>query len=70
MLAENNPYKLTSEIMKSTHGTCVCCSRSIDKQLLIFEQRLIDDESFCPHCFSDIVNNVEYSSDVRYQEYM
>jgi hypothetical protein len=70
MLAEGNSYKLTSQIVEPMRRVCVCCTRAFDENQLIFEQRLIGDESFCSHCFADIMNNTEYSSDMRYQEYM
>ena len=60
MLAENHSYKLI----------CVCCSSTFDNQALTFEQKLVDDNSFCPHCFADIMNNPEFATDTRYQEYM
>lgn len=36
---------------------CVNCSNGIDRGLLSFEQKLIDDEDFCRRCWDDIMNS-------------
>lgn len=67
VMAESSSHALTPE---STRGVCVCCSSKLDANQPTFEQRLIEDRSFCPRCFAEIMNDTEYASDMRYQEYM
>jgi hypothetical protein len=38
------------------------CSISFELTSQTFEQRLIDDNDFCPHCFKEIMD-AEYDND-------
>jgi hypothetical protein len=42
--------------------TCIICSISFELTSQTFEQRLIDDNDFCPHCFKEIMD-AEYDND-------
>lgn len=67
MLPESESKEL---IIEYPHRVCVCCASTFNDEQLTFEQRLIEDESFCPTCFADIMNSAEYAADMPYQEYM
>jgi hypothetical protein len=41
---------------------CVMCSEGFDSSATTFEQRLVNDDSFCMRCWTDIMNG-EYDSD-------
>ena len=44
---------------------CVSCNSSFDQAGRTFEQRLVDDDSFCSKCWTEIMD-AEYDSDVAY----
>lgn len=46
-------------------ANCAMCSLEIDALKKTFEQRLVDDESFCVKCWTDIMTG-DYDSDVDY----
>jgi hypothetical protein len=43
-------------------GNCVMCSAEFDPSETTFEQRLVDDSSFCKRCWTDIMT-MEYDGD-------
>lgn len=46
---------------------CVMCFEEFDPSKTTFEQRLIDDSSFCVKCWTEIMN-AEYDSDFNLAE--
>jgi hypothetical protein len=42
--------------------TCVMCAEEFDSLEITFEQRLVNDDSFCVKCWTDIMDG-EYESD-------
>jgi hypothetical protein len=45
------------EIYSFTLTKYVACSRTVDSTALSFEQRLIDDTTFCRPCFDEIMKD-------------
>jgi hypothetical protein len=46
-------------------GNCVMCFEEFDLSKITFEQRLVDDSSFCTRCWTDIMSG-EYDSDLDF----
>jgi hypothetical protein len=46
-------------------ANCVMCALELDPAKKTFEQRLVDDDSFCVKCWTEIMVN-DYDSDVDY----
>ena len=44
---------------------CAMCSLELDPLKKTFEQKLVDDESFCVKCWTDIMSS-DYDSDIDY----
>ena len=46
-------------------ANCVMCLEEFDSSKITFEQRLVDDVSFCGKCWTEIMSE-EYDSDLDF----
>lgn len=46
-------------------ANCVMCLAEVDSSGITFEQRLVEDDSFCGKCWTDIMKG-EYDSDLEF----
>ena len=61
---QKKPVKASIQVgvRQAMTGTCVMCSSEFDSSDTTFEQRLVDDTSFCIKCWMDIMTS-EYDGD-------
>jgi len=46
-------------------SSCVMCLDEFDPSDVTFEQRLVEDDSFCKRCWTEIMKD-EYDSDLEF----